>query len=253
MPPTEDSRYKFTGKERDAESNLDYFGARYYESLTGRWLQVDPMSEEYPSWSSYNYVMDNPITFFDVNGDTVNFLNDELKAQHEQYYNEKDKDGNYLNTIYRQQFNELNSSEVVYNVVNGDLGGVNNATEKLGDFSTMDGKTVTITIDSKHGATIGETLSHEFVHGQQFEKGLIYFGRNNTTEAWGTVGITLQLEDQAFRNQQIPTILSSEKLNQLYHYLIGKKEIGIQMSWDNKRHIYSPSSSLYFGILQPKN
>ena len=30
--------YKFTGKERDAESGLDYFGARYYASNMGRWM-----------------------------------------------------------------------------------------------------------------------------------------------------------------------------------------------------------------------
>ena len=28
--------YKFTGKERDAETGLDYFGARYYDSEIGR-------------------------------------------------------------------------------------------------------------------------------------------------------------------------------------------------------------------------
>jgi len=31
----------FTGKERDAESGNDYFGARYYASSVGRWLSPD--------------------------------------------------------------------------------------------------------------------------------------------------------------------------------------------------------------------
>jgi RHS repeat-associated protein len=35
-------RYKFTGKERDSESGLDNFGARYYSSSLGRFLSVDP-------------------------------------------------------------------------------------------------------------------------------------------------------------------------------------------------------------------
>ncbi len=34
--------YKFTGKERDAESGLDYFGARYYASSMGRFMSPDP-------------------------------------------------------------------------------------------------------------------------------------------------------------------------------------------------------------------
>jgi len=36
------NRYKFTGKERDSESTLDYFGARYYASTMGRFMQTDP-------------------------------------------------------------------------------------------------------------------------------------------------------------------------------------------------------------------
>lgn len=30
------SKYKFIGKERDKESNYDYFGARYYDARLGR-------------------------------------------------------------------------------------------------------------------------------------------------------------------------------------------------------------------------
>jgi RHS repeat-associated protein len=33
--------YKFTGKQRDAETGNDYFGARYYSSLLGRFLSAD--------------------------------------------------------------------------------------------------------------------------------------------------------------------------------------------------------------------
>ena len=32
---------KFTGKERDSETGLDYFGARYYGNTMGRWLSPD--------------------------------------------------------------------------------------------------------------------------------------------------------------------------------------------------------------------
>ncbi len=48
-------RYKFTGKERDTETNYDYFGARYYDSDLGRWLTPDPLADKYPGWSPYNY------------------------------------------------------------------------------------------------------------------------------------------------------------------------------------------------------
>ncbi len=36
---------RFTGKERDAETGLDYFGARYYSGAQGRFTSVDPAME----------------------------------------------------------------------------------------------------------------------------------------------------------------------------------------------------------------
>ena len=63
-----EERYKFTGKERDEETSYDYFGARYYDSRIGRWLQVDPLAEKYAGWSTYNYTMNNPLRFIDPNG-----------------------------------------------------------------------------------------------------------------------------------------------------------------------------------------
>ena len=61
-------RFRFTGKERDAETGYDYFGARYYSSSLGIWLSVDPMSDKYPSLSPYVYCADNPVLFFDPDG-----------------------------------------------------------------------------------------------------------------------------------------------------------------------------------------
>src|SRR5665213_3158844 len=41
-------RSRYTGKERDAESGNDYFGARYYASSMGRWLSPDWSAKEEP-------------------------------------------------------------------------------------------------------------------------------------------------------------------------------------------------------------
>ncbi|QQS36968.1 MAG: RHS repeat protein [Ignavibacteriales bacterium] len=61
-------KYKFTEKERDTESNYDYFGARYYDSELGRWLQVDPLADKYPGWSPYNYCLNAPLDLIDPDG-----------------------------------------------------------------------------------------------------------------------------------------------------------------------------------------
>jgi len=68
----------FTGKERDAESGLDYFGARYYASTVGRWLSPDWSAQEDPvpyakldnpqTLNLYEYVGNNPLTSVDRDG-----------------------------------------------------------------------------------------------------------------------------------------------------------------------------------------
>ena len=40
----DDIRQQYTGYERDAESNLDYAQARYYNSAHGRFTSVDPLT-----------------------------------------------------------------------------------------------------------------------------------------------------------------------------------------------------------------
>jgi RHS repeat-associated protein len=63
-----ETRYTFTGKERDGESGYFYFGARYYDSDLSVWLSVDPMASKYPNTSNYAYVENNPIKYVDPNG-----------------------------------------------------------------------------------------------------------------------------------------------------------------------------------------
>nr|WP_294860817.1 RHS repeat-associated core domain-containing protein [uncultured Fluviicola sp.] len=61
-------RYLTTGHERDKATGLDYRGARYYDSDVARFLSLDPLAAKYPSFSSYNYVMANPIRLTDPDG-----------------------------------------------------------------------------------------------------------------------------------------------------------------------------------------
>ncbi len=60
--------YKFNGKELDEETGNYYYGARYYNPKWSIWLGVDPLAEQMPSWSPYNYTFNNPIRFTDPDG-----------------------------------------------------------------------------------------------------------------------------------------------------------------------------------------
>jgi len=65
---TYSSRYTFTGKEQDALTGLHYFGARYYDARISLWYGVDPLTDEFPDWSPYNYTLNNPIRLIDPDG-----------------------------------------------------------------------------------------------------------------------------------------------------------------------------------------
>ena len=68
--------HTFSAKERDPETGLSYFGARYYSSDLSIWLSVDPMSGKYPSLSPYTYCADNPVRLVDPNGEDIIFVNE---------------------------------------------------------------------------------------------------------------------------------------------------------------------------------
>jgi RHS repeat-associated protein len=65
---------KFSGKEREANSELDYFGARYYDHLKYRFISVDPVINKDEAlanpqlWNLYAYCANNPITRMDPDG-----------------------------------------------------------------------------------------------------------------------------------------------------------------------------------------
>jgi RHS repeat-associated protein len=87
------TRQKFTAKERDVESGLDYFLARYYSAAQGRFTSVDPYNivaeiqnahdkkeaqKQFRTylgnpqrWNRYSYGLNNPLFYTDPNGEDV--------------------------------------------------------------------------------------------------------------------------------------------------------------------------------------
>ena len=60
-------RYRYTGKERDEETSLEYHGARYYIPWLGRWSAADCGGlKDGPN--VYRYVNGNPVRLHDPNG-----------------------------------------------------------------------------------------------------------------------------------------------------------------------------------------
>jgi RHS repeat-associated protein len=74
------NHYKFTGKERDAETGLDYFGARYYSSGQARWVSADPVTVKIDRMldpqrlNLYAYARNNPTKYVDDDGKDIHII-----------------------------------------------------------------------------------------------------------------------------------------------------------------------------------
>jgi len=72
------TEHHFTGKERDGESGLDNFGARYYASSTGRWMSPDRLNvtddrllNPGNTLNKYAYGANNPLKYTDPDGQDI--------------------------------------------------------------------------------------------------------------------------------------------------------------------------------------
>jgi RHS repeat-associated protein len=72
--PTGQETRRFTAQEKDLETGLDYFGARYYASLNGRFTRADNSVFSNPAdpqtLALYVYAYNNPLRYTDPTGHT---------------------------------------------------------------------------------------------------------------------------------------------------------------------------------------
>lgn len=107
---------KFTGKERDGETGLDYFGARYFSGAQGRFASPDPYMpsadvKDPQSWNRYAYARNNPLRYIDPNGLDWEDLSEEQRRVFQQYANQHNK-ANKTKLSTEQVYNTLNKSQM---------------------------------------------------------------------------------------------------------------------------------------------
>ncbi len=67
--------YQFTGKERDRDTNLLYYEARYYDSANAHFISLDPWDGDLTDPQTLNktsYVRNNPVKYVDPTGESLN-------------------------------------------------------------------------------------------------------------------------------------------------------------------------------------
>jgi RHS repeat-associated protein len=83
-------RQQFIQKERDVETGLDYFGARYFASTQERFSSVDPVNAgvdvRKPSeLEGYAYAISNPVKYQDPDGLKVRICGTDGQCTYAQY------------------------------------------------------------------------------------------------------------------------------------------------------------------------
>jgi RHS repeat-associated protein len=66
-------RYGFNGKENDLETNTQDYGMRIYDPRLGRFISVDPITDEYPELTPYQFASNTPIQATDLDGLEADF------------------------------------------------------------------------------------------------------------------------------------------------------------------------------------
>ena len=172
------SRYKYNGKEKDPESGLHYYGARYYDSDISQWLSIDPMADKYPSLSPYNYCADNPVVLVDPDGRDID------PKSREEWENQK-------NEVMKRIKGSINRSDYLklYAFYDG-LKVLEKSSQRYrlvkvedneGNISLASDGVIEIRFSSTAG------FVHEGKHGEQYENGeigLMINGKGGIVDYW---------------------------------------------------------------------
>jgi RHS repeat-associated protein len=190
------SPYRFNSKEKDAETGLHYYGARYYHSRLSVWMSVDPLV--HVTLEPYIFSGNNPVMFVDPDGRQIDPSVaqewSDNKSQIQSKVNELRTQGveliSQLSTARPDQvgsiMDQIGELDSRINTLKGTLSDMskmesNKKTTYTLSGNTMNGAGVTYYNTSKKMVEIvyssGDIANfvHEVTHGSQFENGELFF------------------------------------------------------------------------------
>lgn len=207
---TADNIYRYNGKESLEIFGIPYsdYGARLFDSNTGRWLQTDPLAQDYPNISPFAFCANNPIRYIDPDGRkiVVNDIvdNELIKYEWRQYdgnwgfYDKSNNlyvgDNEYISNLSTALSQLMNGGEIGYALVSNVAGadeiikiglgrGGKNAyyskkPESGGDISWNPRSTSTIPTENGSKSNIPFiSLGHELAHAWDDIQGTMNSGK----------------------------------------------------------------------------
>jgi len=100
----EEKRYRYSGKERDAETGLYYYGARYYAAWLGRWVSCDP-EEFIDGINLFYFVKNQPAVKLDKKGTQT--LEEEEIEYHQSSINNIIKWNSHKPSLSKEELSEM--------------------------------------------------------------------------------------------------------------------------------------------------
>jgi RHS repeat-associated protein len=175
------SPYKFNGKELDAESGLYYYGARYYDPRISIWASVDPLADYNPhmnkqfyfngqhngglqnsfNHASYSYCYQSPVKLIDPNGKQAFFMHGtgDWKG-HKNHFGVK------LQTNLKKDFGSYNYLEWSGSLYDR-------------DDAFWNGKEGRVSAGHRVGGEIMEIIKKNIINGKYVGKGIMIGGHSH--------------------------------------------------------------------------
>lgn len=116
-------KWKYQGKEHEEELGLNWhdFGARNHDASIGRWTSIDPLAEDFYSFSTYNSMMNDPINFVDPDGRSADWIPQLNEDGLTSYLAE---DGDNAQTLQSQYGLSEEDANAIYSTMeNGEISG----------------------------------------------------------------------------------------------------------------------------------
>jgi RHS repeat-associated protein len=197
-------RQQFTSKERDIETGLDYFGARYYASMQGRFTGVDPydinferqetedrqeadaLFRNYLSqpqhWNRYAYALNNPLKYVDPDGlyeYEAELLGKKIKVHIDDSIIKKDKDAlNRIKDNLQKTFDKINAgADKLTKEQKESIGSMKGISVSRSGAIGMNGGTFQITqrmAENPNVDKLSADIIHDSRHAEQAKRGLSY-------------------------------------------------------------------------------